>query len=234
MTRTVSTSAEEHPRSRLLFLLHLMVLAASVFLIVYITYDTVRNVSFVSNPRYLEVQFWICVLFVAEIVVEFFLSRRKLHYALTNLPFLLICIPWISVIHHYGLRVSGEAEYLLRFLPMLRAAFVLAVVWGFMQKNWISSMFGAYIILLVSTLYFLSLMFFVEEHAVNAEVASYWDSLWYSVMQMTTCGSDINPVTPTGKVLGVVLSAEGLVLFPVFTIYITDAFGKTRSDAQAE
>ncbi len=93
-------------------------------------------------------------------------------------------------------------------------------------------MFGAYIIMLVATLYFLSLMFYVEEHTVNPGVTDYWEALWYSVMQMTTCGSSINPVTPTGKVLGVVLSAEGLILFPVFTVYFTHAFGRTRPDGK--
>ena len=52
-------------------------------------------------------------------------------------------------------------------------------------------------------------------------------------MQMTTCGSSISPITPTGKVIGVVLSAEGLILFPVFTVYFTHAFARNHSTAES-
>lgn len=74
-------------------------------------------------------------------------------------------------------------------------------------------------------------MFYVEESPVNSGVYNYWQSLWYSVMQMTTCGSNVNPVTATGKAIGVVLSAEGLILFPVFTVYFTHAFARQRGDS---
>lgn len=217
-------------RRYLLPVLHIAVLALSVLLIAYITYDTLLNISFVTNPRYLRVQLWICVFFLAEILFEWILSPHKLRFLGKNILFIIVCVPYISLIHHMGWHVSDEAYYLLRFIPMIRAAYVLAMMWGIMSKNWISSMFGAYIIMLVTTLYFLSLMFFVEEHYVNPGVTDYWQSLWYSVMQMTTCGSSINPVTPTGKVIGVILSAEGLILFPVFTVYFTHAFARNRPD----
>lgn len=226
---TVSTiSISGRMRHMLLPVLHVMVLACAVALIAYITYDTLINVSFVTNPRYLEVQLWICLFFQFEILMEWILSPRKWHFFLRNAVFILVCIPYLTIIHHYHLDISSEGEYLLRFVPMVRAAYVIAIMWGVMSKNWISSMFGGYIIVLVATLYFLSLMFFVEEHPVNPHVSDYWQSLWYSVMQMTTCGSDINPVTPTGKAIGVILSAEGLILFPVFTVYFTHAFARTR------
>ena len=42
-------------------------------------------------------------------------------------------------------------------------------------------------------------------------------------MNITTVGCYIEPITPTGKVLSVILSGGGLILFPVFTVYIADA-----------
>lgn len=233
MASVSTTSIAGRMRRLLLPVLHVMVLVCAVALIAYITYDTLINVSFVTNPRYLEVQLWICLFFQFEILMEWILSPRKWHFFLRNAVFMLVCIPYLTIIHHYHLTISPEGEYLLRFVPMVRAAYVMAIMWGVMSKNWISSMFGGYIIVLVSTLYFLSLMFFVEEHTVNPDVSNYWQSLWYSVMQMTTCGSDINPVTSTGKIIGVVLSAEGLILFPVFTVYFTHAFAHTRTATQS-
>lgn len=215
--------------------LHIAVLLCAIGLIAYITYDTLKNISFVNSLSYVKVQFWACLFFEVEIFIEFLLSKHRWRFLLRNVPFIIICLPIIPALHHFGIHVTPQVGYLLRFIPMIRAAYVMAIMWGFMQKNWISGMFGIYIVMLVSTLYFLSLMFFVEEHHVNHQVYSYWQSLWYSVMQMTTCGSNISAVTPTGKVIGVILSAEGLILFPVFTVYFTHAFSKNSStDATAQ
>jgi hypothetical protein len=45
---------------------------------------------------------------------------------------------------------------------------------------------------------------------------------------MTTAGSSIEAITTTGKVLNVILSAGGLILFPVFTVYITNAINPEK------
>lgn len=215
---------------RIVDILHALVISASVALIAYITYDTLQNVSFMASPTYQKVQLWICLFFLFDILIECLLSVDKLRYLKHNILFILVSIPYLPIIWHLNLPVNGEIAYLLRFVPLVRAGYVLAIATGVMSKNWISSLFGIYIIILISVLYFLSLMFFVEEHFVNPGVPTYWSSLWYSVMQMTTCGCNIMPVTPSGKIIGVVLSAVGLILFPVFTVYFTQAFSKDKPD----
>lgn len=229
MNATSIRDYEDSLRRKILPVLHILVLACALGLIAYITYDTLCNISFISSPEYLKVQMWACIFFEAEILAELLLSKRKWHFLLRNFFFILICIPYTTIIHHFNADISGQWTYLLRFLPMIRAGYVLALTWDFMSKSWIQSLFGAYIIMLVATLYFLSLMFYVVETPVNYDVYNYWQSLWYSVMQMTTCGSSIIPVTPLGKTIGIILSAEGLILFPVFTVYFTHAFARTKN-----
>lgn len=89
--------------------------------------------------------------------------------------------------------------------------------------NRISGMFKAYIFLLIAVVYFSSLIFYAEEHAGNPDVTTYGDAIWWAIMCMTTAGSYIGETTLTGKILSVVLSGGGLILFPVFTVYITNA-----------
>ncbi|WP_303744439.1 potassium channel family protein, partial [uncultured Muribaculum sp.] len=125
---------------------------------------------------------------------------------------------------------SPEMLYLVRFIPMIRAAYVLAIVLGVLSTDKISSMFAAYVGLLITTVYFASLMFFIEEHYVNPGVTTFWSSLWWAFMDVTTVGCNINAITPTGKVLAVILAAEGLILFPVFTVYITNAMTRKGTD----
>ena len=203
--------------------LHLAVLAGSIALITFISYDTFRNVSFVDNQSYLNAQFWICMLFLLDITVEFFISPRKWHYIVTHIFFFLISIPYINILNFYGIQLPGEAMYAIRFIPMLRAAYVLAIITGALSSNRVSSMFIAYIALLLSIVYFSSMMFFVEEHLVNPDCTSYPQALWWAVMCMTTAGSYVGEYTITGKILSVILSGGGLILFPVFTVYITHA-----------
>lgn len=228
MSTTTDTSIQNQGKVRkyILLILHMLVLAASIALIALISIDTFQNQSFVADRTYVKFQFWVCLFFLFDILVEWLMSPKKLKFLISNLFFILVSIPYLSIIKHYDITLSGEFEYILRFIPMLRAAYVLALVTGLFTANRISSLFTSYMALLVATLYFGSLMFFIEEHAVNPGVNTYWSALWWAIMDMTTTGSSINPMTPTGKALGVILAAEGLILFPVFTVYITNALTK--------
>ena len=217
-------------RQRFIDVLHLLVVVLSVVLLYAVTYDTLHSVSLLTDSRYLTLQFWICIFFIFEVLVEWAVRPHKLRRILPTLGLIAVCIPYITFVHHFGWHVSVEVYYLLRVMPIVRAATVLVVMWGIMEKNWVTGMFGSYIIILTITLYVLSLLFYVEEHLVNPDVYSYWQSLWYSFMQMNTCGSNISPVTTAGKAIGVVLSVEGLIVFPVFTVFFTHAFARSTAD----
>ena len=76
--------------------------------------------------------------------------------------------------------------------------------------------------MLLATVYFASLAFFVLEHKVNPLVTDYGDALWWAFMDVTTVGSNIIAMTTTGRVLSVLLAALGMMMFPIFTVYITN------------
>lgn len=221
---------------RLVTWLHVGVIALSVVLIVLIGFDTLKNISFLADKTYLRVQFWICLYFILDVAVDFLFSKRRGRFLITHLAFLLISIPYLNIISALHVQVSPEAAYVLRFVPMIRAAYVLAIVSGAMQHGWARSMFSSYIVIVLASLYFGSMMFYVEEHAINPGVKTYWDSLWWAVLNLTTVGCDINPITATGKVLAVMLSAEGLILFPLFTVYLTNILSthESRQDNDAQ
>ena len=47
----------------------------------------------------------------------------------------------------------------------------------------------------------------VESAASGATIRNFWDALWYSVITLTTVGyGDLSPVTPMGRVLGILLA----------------------------
>ena len=93
----------------------------------------------------------------------------------------------------------------------------MAIVVGWLTSSKASSLFISYITMLLATVYFSSMIFFVLEHKVNPMVHQYSDALWWAFMDVTTVGSNIYAMTVTGKVLSVVLAALGMMMFPIFT-----------------
>ena len=48
------------------------------------------------------------------------------------------------------------------------------------------------------------------------------DAIWWASMNLTTVGADIFAVTAVGKILTVLLPTLGMMMFPIFTVYITN------------
>lgn len=93
-------------------------------------------------------------------------------------------------------------------------------------------LFFSYIITLFSTVYFASLTFYLFEHGVNTLVVKYSDAIWWAAMDVTTVGSNIVAVTGVGRVLSVLLAALGMMMFPIFTVYVTNLITKRNQEAE--
>lgn len=209
-------------------ILHVLILLLSLFLILSISIDTFHNISFLSQRSFLRIQFWICMFFLFDFVLEFFLSKRKLHYLATHWLFFIVSIPYLSIIDFYHLTFSTELSYFIRFIPLVRGGYALAIVVGWLSSNRVSGLFTSYITMLMATVYFSSLIFFVLERGINPMVKDYGSALWWAFMDVTTVGSNIYAVTVTGKVLSVVLAALGMMMFPIFTVYVTSLVEKAN------
>lgn len=213
-------------------ILHVIILIMSLFLVISISVDTFKGIPFYTQSSYMKTQLWICLWFLFDFVLEFFLAKRKWHYLRTHFVFLLIAIPYQNIIAFYDLTFSPEITYLLRFVPLLRGGYALAIVVGWLTYNKASSLFVSYFTMLLATVYFSSLAFFVMEHKVNPLVTNYGDALWWAFMDVTTVGSNIVAITPTGRVLSVLLAALGMMMFPIFTVYVTNLVQRSNDQKQ--
>ena len=70
------------------------------------------------------------------------------------------------------------------------------------------------------------------EHGTNPLVTGYGDALWWAFMDVTTVGSNIIAVTVTGRVLSVLLAALGMMMFPIFTVYVTSLVERRNKEKQ--
>ena len=211
-------------------ILHIIILLLSLFLIISISIDTFQNQPFLTQGSYLKIQLWICTFFIFDFILEFLLSHRKLHYLRTHFIFLIISIPYINIFDYCDVTFSPEIRYFLRFIPLIRGGYALTIVVGWLSYNKISSLFASYLTMLLATVYFSSLIFFVLEHKVNPLVTDYGEALWWAFMDVTTVGSNIYAVTVTGKVLSILLAALGMMMFPIFTVYVTNLVQRANSE----
>lgn len=218
----LTTLGDFFRRRGIIIVMHLLILILSVLLIVMISVDTFKNVSFYEEPSFQKWQFWICVVFMFDFFVELFISKDKWHYLMTHFVFFLVSIPYQAIIYHYGWHISNELAYLVRYIPLIRGGYALAIVVSWFTYNKATGLFFTYIITLLSTVYFASLTFYLFEYDINPLVQQYTDALWWAAMDVTTVGSNITAVTGVGRVLSVLLAALGMMMFPIFTVYITN------------
>jgi hypothetical protein len=160
-------------------ILHIIILVMSLFLVISISVDTFKGIPFYTQSSYMKVQLCICLWFLFDFVLEFFLAKHKGRYLRTHFIFLLVAIPYQNIIAYYGWTFSDEITYLLRFIPLLRGGYALAIVVGWLTYNRASSLFVSYLTMLLATVYFSSLAFFVLEHRVNPLVNGYGDALGF-------------------------------------------------------
>lgn len=203
-------------------LFNFMVIIMSVAMIVWISFDTFEKRDLLLDHRYMTFQFWVCMVFIMDFFVELLSSDNKRSTFKTRLFFLLLSIPYLNIIDMLDLKLSADALYFIRFVPLARGALAMSIVVGYLSSNAVSSLFIRYLTIMLMTAYFCSLIFFQREYGVNPDVTSYGDALWFSFMNLVTVGCNISPVTVAGKIVAVVLPITGMIIFPLFTVYLTD------------
>lgn len=235
--RAVRDHRYREVRGIVLNTMNFIVLVLSAMLIVWISIDTFDKIDFLENHRYMTFQFWVCVIFIADFVIELIFTDNKWKMFRHRLLFLFLSIPWLNIIHQSDIHLSHDAIYFVRFVPLARGALAMSIVIGYLSKNAISSLFLSYIVIMIMVTYFSSLIFFQREYGLNPQVTSYWTALWWTAMNLTTVGCDISAMTVAGKIIAVAMPIIGMIMFPLFTVYLTDfvrrSSGKTPSSSEA-
>lgn len=213
---------QPHHTPRIIKIMDMVVLILSVLLIVFISIDTFEKVDFLENHRYMQFQFWVCVFFMIDFFVELAYAHNKWRFFKRRLLFLLLSIPYLNIINLANIELSGQVLYFVRFIPLARGALAMSIVMGYLSSNAVTSLFMSYLVILMMITYFCSLIFYQMEQPVNPQVQTYWSALWWAFMNMSTVGCNISPMTVAGKLVAVVLPIMGMIIFPLFTVYLTD------------
>lgn len=204
--------------------MNVLAVLLSFGLIAIISWDIYKAHNFLENNFYMKYQFIVCLIFLAEYVFRFFITIDKLKFFFITLPFVLIAIPYLNLIQYYGYYVSPETMHYLRFVPIIRGLVALIVLVNFVSKNIATTLFASYVLVIVPFVYMSGLFFYVAENGLNPGIKNFWYALWWAGMNVTTIGCNINPITATGMILGFLLSLLGIIMLPIFTVYLGDMF----------
>ena len=142
------------------------------------------------------------LLFVVDYVVQVALAKHRFRFILHHIPDLVaVVLPF--------LRPAVQLTH-VRATPLLH--------WrtGTSERIRIVALAAAFALLYV---YSISLaVFSAERDAVGTKMHSYGDALWWAFVTIFTVGyGDVYPVTPTGRVLAVLLMFGGLIIIGVAT-----------------
>ncbi|MDE7096755.1 MAG: potassium channel family protein [Muribaculaceae bacterium] len=237
-TDTPAKSALPKSERYITTFMNIVVLVLSAALISWISYDTFKRIDFLSNHSYMTFQYWVCMVFILDFFIGLYYAKSKWSYLKRRFWFLLLSIPVLNIVNSLNITLSPDALYFARFIPLARGALALAIVVSYVSSNAVTSLFASYITIMLFIAYFCSLIFYQREAGVNPDVNSYWTALWWTMMNLSTVGCAISPVTVAGKIVAVILPISGMIIFPLFTVYLTDyvtrTFKKGSQESQAQ
>ena len=149
---------------------------------------------------------------------------------------LLVAVSWEILLgdpRHYStdyLLLQGIVcvVFLMGLVPLLRALLGLYVLFTWIINNRVTRLLTSYVLSMLVFTYFAALIFYDYEIEVNPALHDFGDAIWWASMNLTTVGADIFAVTAVGKILTVLLPTLGMMMFPIFTVYVTQIYTRNR------
>lgn len=214
-----------HPLVRFL---NILVLLSSIAILVVISIELLSSSAILSERFILNFHLVVCSFFLADFFVRWYYSREKWQFLGRNIFLLLVAIPYLNIVYATSAHLSHTAWVLLRLIPIARGIYGVSMIVSWMTRSKMTNLFTTYLVILFTTIYFCSIMFYFVEHGPNPMVKNYWDAFNWSLMNVTTVGSNIFGVTKLGQSLAVTLATAGMIFFPIFTAYVTTIFQNKR------
>lgn len=207
---------------------------AAVAIIVSLTIDVLFDGTYEMNNSYLAVQLSACTVFLMDFFVRQSAAVDKRRFWAANWLVLLVSIPYLNFMHWFGVELGKDMYLFLKSIPLVRGFWAVWLVVLWLGGRNASGLLWAYILTVAGFTYFSALMFFAYELGVNPKVDTFGNSIWWAWMSVSTVGAAVFPVTTIGKILAVALPCLGMMMFPVFTIYITSRIKSVKGDKARE
>ena len=213
-------------------IINILVLVGGLLILVSMSYDIIHVKQYHLSPGFLKFQFVVCLIFMADFFLRLSLARNKWKFFANNFIYLLVSIPWLNILQWTRVDLSRPLFVIAKSAPLLRGFYAILIVTRWLTRSGLHNLMYSYVFTVVGFTYFAALLFFSFEEGVNPQVSNFGDCLWWAWMNVTTVGANIFAVTGVGKVLSVILPSLGMMMFPIFTVYVIDHFKRLHSASQ--
>lgn len=205
-------------------------LIAAVALLIALSYEILWGNRTNFSQGYMTLQLAVCVIFLLDFAVRISAEERKWRFLWRNILFLLLSIPYLNIVNWLEVPPPREWSIVLTTIPILRMLLAVYLVAQWVVKDGIKRLFAAYAFTLLLFTYLSALIFYDFEFGTNSGLLNFGDALWWAFMNMTTVGSSVIPITAIGKTLAVLLPLFGMLVLPLFTVYISNIFTQTKKN----
>jgi len=181
------------------------------------------------SPALRGVSYAIWGLFVAQFLLEFFITSNKLAYLRRNwITAIALVVPAFRVFSVFGALRALRAIRGLRLVRVVgsanRGMRALGSVMGRRGFGYVTSLS------LIVGVAGASGMYAFEHGVAGSTITSFSSALWWTAMTLTTMGSDYFPKTAQGRLLCFLLALYGFAVFGYVTATIASFFVARDAD----
>jgi voltage-gated potassium channel len=206
-------------KSEKLGFLNLVILVLSVYvllaILVYTFFDIPDNIKKLLQI----VDDGICLIFLYDFFVRFYRAENKLVFMKWGWVDLISSIPSLPFVRF------GRLLRMIRIFRILRAFRSVKHITAHVFKSRVQGTMTAVVIITFLVVIFSSISILLVETDPASNIKTAEDSIWWSIVTVTTVGyGDRFPVTTEGRLIGTLLMFVGVGLFGTFTAYVSSWF----------
>jgi voltage-gated potassium channel len=187
-----------------------------------------------ENPLLAGIVTVLWIVFIADFALRFTLAPGKRTFLKHNWLFLLALI--VPALRVFRVLAAFRAVGALRGVQLVRIVGSANHGMNALRQTLARRQFG-YVggtTLLAVTLGAAGMLYFEPASEVPGGFKSYGDALWWTVMLLTTIGSQFWPTTDEGRILAVLLSIYALAVFGYLTAVLASFFvGRDAEEPEA-
>ena len=205
-------------------------LVAALTLLIALSYEILHGDNVRFSGWYLNLQLVVCAIFLLDLTVRILATDRRWRFVRRNILFLLLSIPYLNIVDWLGIAPTRAMALALTIIPILRMLLAVYLLTIWIVEDALRRLFASYAFTLLLFTYLSALIFYDAEASINPNLHNFGDAIWWAFMNMTTVGSALLPITAIGKILAVLLPLCGMLMLPLFTVYITNIFKQTQKE----
>lgn len=200
-------------------LFHGIILVLSIYVLGVVFIQTVVKLSPETNLLLDYIDSLICIVFLLDFFLHLFTAPSKKAFLKWGWLDFISSIPMVGVFQWARI---GRVVRILRLLRAFRSSKILIT---HLFQHRARSTLATVTLISVVLMIFSSIAMLHVETAVNSNIKTPEDALWWSFATITTVGyGDKYPITDAGRMVAVVLMIAGVGLFATFTAYLSNFF----------